>query len=111
MAIAPRRNAAELARMSMLLPPRSLCAMLLALACATVAPGQDYGTGTHVVVHGESIQARSRLRAIDQLLAPAVSPASAARCLARFGAPTGPLEAVFALTPIVGERPAAFWEQ
>jgi outer membrane protein assembly factor BamB len=85
--------------------------MLLALACATVAPGQDYGTGTHVVVHGESIQARSRLRAIDQLLAPAVSPASAARCLARFGAPTGPLEAVFALTPIVGERPAAFWEQ
>jgi outer membrane protein assembly factor BamB len=112
MAIPPRRNAAESARVSMLpLLRLCLCAVLLAFAGATVAPGQDYGNGAHVVILGESLQARSRLCVIDRQLDPAVSPASVARCLARFGAPGSPLEALFALTPIVGERPASFWEQ
>ena len=83
-----------------------LCGLLLLSSAA------DAGAQTsRLVVPGESVQARLRLRAIDRLLEPVLSPRSAAGSIARLGSGLGPLEPAFALGLAATERPRDIWEQ
>ncbi len=91
------------------LPRRSLCGLLLTLLAPALACGQDAAPAGGVVLPGENLQARNRLRAIDQLIVPLVSPRAAAGWLGRLQ--LSPLEGTLALGPVVAERPLEVWEQ
>src|SRR5579864_9401329 len=88
---------------------RSVCVLAFLLAASDLHPFVT--AADKVVLPGDSLQARNRLQAIDQLLDPAVSPRDAAACIARLGMGRAPLEAVFALAPLVTVKQVDFWEQ
>jgi outer membrane protein assembly factor BamB len=90
---------------------RSVCGLVLALLVAGPAWAQDPSLLRRVVLPGESVQAGNRLRALDRLIGPAASPRSAARCVGKLGMLLGPLEAPFALAPVVGEKAPDLWEE
>jgi outer membrane protein assembly factor BamB len=85
--------------------------LVLVLLAPTLGHGQEYGGPARVLVPGESIQARSRLRAIDRLLEPVVSPACAGSYVGRLVGALGPFDAPLALAGAVADRPPALWQR
>ena len=93
------------------LPRRSIYGLIVALALANTANGQNIPPNGKVVLPAESFQARNRLLAIEQLLEPLVAPPTAAACVARLGLIVGPFDAAFVLAPPVAAKPMDLWEQ
>jgi outer membrane protein assembly factor BamB len=93
-----------------MMPRRSICGLIVTLALASTAQGQNILSGK-VVFPDESFQARNRLPAIDHLLDPIVTPPTAAGCVGRLGLLLGPFDAAGAMAPAVSARPTDFWER
>jgi cellulose synthase operon protein C len=93
-----------------MMPRRSICGLIAALALASTAHGQNILPGK-VVFPGESFQARNRLLAIDHLLDPVVAPPTAAGCVGSLGLLRGPFDAACILAPAVSAKPMDLWER
>jgi hypothetical protein len=94
--------------MMMALFRRPICGLVLTLVASSLAHGQ--APATSVTLPGENIPARNRLRVVDGLLEPIVSPRAAAGCVGRLGF-RALLDPPAALASVLGERPLAAWDQ
>jgi cellulose synthase operon protein C len=90
---------------------RFLCGVALSVVGPSWAACQDYAGPNRILLPSESTQVRNRLRAIDRLLEPAISPSAAAVSIGRLGLLVSPMEASLTLAPALAERAADVWKR